>query len=75
MKILPCWRWSIFKNVLLESVTMSNDVTSIGNYAFSKCSSLTSVTTPDSVTSVGNYAFVHCKVWLRLLFACNKYWW
>ena len=32
-------------------------VTSIGNSAFSGCSSLTSVTLPASVTEIGSYAF------------------
>ena len=41
-----------------EDVTYS--VTSIGNYAFEKCSGLTSVTIPNSVTSIGNYAFYGC---------------
>ena len=35
-------------------------MTSIGNYAFQNCSSLTFLNIPNSVTSIGNYAFIGC---------------
>ena len=41
-------------------ITFYGDITKIGNYAFSYCSSLTSITIPDSVTEIGNYAFRFC---------------
>ena len=37
------------------------EVTSVGNYAFTNCSSLTDVTIPDSVTDIGIYAFYGCN--------------
>ena len=37
-----------------------DSVTSIGNYAFIYCSSLTSVTHPDSVISIGTNPFLPC---------------
>ena len=47
-----------------EEVTYMNrtrKVTSIGNYAFYKCTGLTSITIPNSVTSIGGSAFYGCS--------------
>ena len=41
-------------------ITFNGDVTSIGDYAFYYCDSLTSVNIPDSVTTIGDYAFYKC---------------
>ena len=46
---------------LVTNLVVSDGVTSIGNYAFSGCSSLTSITIPDSVTSIGDSAFYVCS--------------
>ena len=47
-------------NYEIKSVIIGYGVTSIGNYAFEDCTSLTSVTIPDSVTGIGNMAFEDC---------------
>ncbi len=46
---------------LIKNVTIKNGVTSIGDSAFSDCSSLTSITIPNSVTSIGEAAFGGCS--------------
>ena len=50
--------------IIPEKVTYNAteySVTSIGEYAFSNCSSLTSITIPNSVTSIGTQAFNYCS--------------
>ena len=49
-----------FRNRNIESYVIPNSVTSIGDGAFSYCSSLHSVFIPDSVTSIGDCAFWDC---------------
>ena len=49
--------------VIPKSITFNNSkysVTSIGDWAFASCSSLTAVTIPNSVTSIGDWAFENC---------------
>ena len=64
-------------------LVIPDDVTSIGEYTFSHCGSLTSVTIGDSVTNIGDKAFTGCSnltsvnitdlsSWCRILFASNS---
>jgi hypothetical protein len=45
----------------LGNFTIPSSVTSIGTYAFSRCSNLTSISIPPSVICIGSYAFSHCN--------------
>ena len=51
--------WQTYSSSI-TSITLPDNITSIGDYAFAACTSLTSVTIPESVTSIGDYAFDYC---------------
>ena len=50
-----------FRNQSVESYVIPSSVTSIGNSAFSCCSSLSEVVIPSSVNCIGNSAFSCCS--------------
>ena len=59
--IAGCKNTSIPNNVkAIGSVTIPSGVTSIGNWAFGECGSLTSLAIPNGVTSIGSFAFCYC---------------
>ena len=47
-------------NKQIKEFTISDSVTSIGDWAFNACSELTSVTIPKSVINIGDYTFEGC---------------
>ncbi len=55
----------VFRNIVIPKFVTINRtqyrVTSIGDFAFHDCSSLTSITIPEGVTSIGDYAFHDCS--------------
>ena len=58
-----------------KNSVIPNYVTSIGNYAFSGCSSLTSIEIPSSVTSIGYAAFYGCDRLESISYAGTKKAW
>ncbi|MDD7334895.1 MAG: leucine-rich repeat protein [Prevotella sp.] len=52
---------------------MPNSETSIGDEAFSWCSSLHSVTISDSVTSIGDNAFEYCSSLQSIIISHKTY--
>ncbi len=64
-----------WKGQTLKSVTMKSGVTSIGNYAFYQCSSLTGIMIPDSVTSIGGCAFSGCSALTDVYYAGSEEEW
>lgn len=57
----------------LASITLSNDCTSVNQYAFYNCyNDFTSITIPSSVTSIGWSAFSLCKNLKNVIFENNS---
>ena len=50
-----------FIECIFTSVTIPNNVRSIGGNAFTNCNRITSVTIPDSMESIGAFAFYECS--------------
>ena len=49
------------KKIIIPDEIEGKSVTSIGDYAFSGCRSLTSISIPSSVTRIGGSAFCDCS--------------
>ena len=46
----------------ITNITIGNNVSGVGTYAFKACTSLTGITVPDSVKSIDSYAFSGCSM-------------
>ena len=57
-----CYAHSLYINRRkVKDIVIPDSVTSIGDYAFYRCSDLTSVTIPNSVITIGKNAFGYCS--------------
>ena len=63
--------WYVYRSCI-TSITISDEATSIGNYAFGKCTCLMSITIPDGVTSIGSSAFYYCTSLTSVTFGDNS---
>ena len=52
--------WHVYSPVI-KTIIIKDGVTSIGEFTFYNCSSLTSITIPNSVTTICEAAFIYCS--------------
>lgn len=57
---------------LIEKLIIPDTITSINDYTFSDCDSITSVIIPESVTSIGFYSFCNCRSLTEIVFPDNS---
>ena len=58
----------------MEEIEIPNEVTSIGQYAFCRCTSLESIQIPANVTRIERNAFVSCRNLNNATFDGHAYW-
>jgi hypothetical protein len=46
---------------LIKTISLNDEVTSVGDYAFRNCTNLTSISMGNSLTTIGNSAFLNCS--------------
>ena len=52
--------WYAYRDTI-KKVVVADGITSVGDYAFHRCSALTDITLPNTVTSIGEHAFSYCS--------------
>lgn len=55
----------------LPSITLHENITAIGDYAFYSCESLTEIVIPDKVTTIGECAFQYCRGLKKVILPAN----
>ena len=61
-----------FNGLVSSTVILQEGLTSVPNYAFSGCSSLSSISLPEGVTSIGSFAFQNCSSLSSITFGDNS---
>ena len=61
----------IYKGTMETSIVIKDGTSSIAEYAFNGCTSLTSIDIPNSVTSIGSYAFAGCFSLMSIEIPCS----